>query len=177
MSFFFGSLGRVRRYVPHNIMQHKILTILVVAGSLYTLPLAVQAVEGGETPHGTDIGTTNVTANVSSESTSKNGSSTPAQNENQGDVSDVTTSPNTNVQQSSSSLTINNESVPIPPSGTVTKTVTTDDGVTSLTVKITNESTDSTSRNKLKIRTSSRTSQSVTNHSTQQVTNQGELQP
>jgi cytoskeletal protein RodZ len=80
-------------------------------------------------------------------------------------------------QQPTTSVTIDNTKIAVPDNGDVSKTVTSDDGQTTVNVQVSNQSTNTSRRNSLRINSSSHTSQSSTTTTIQKVTSQGDLQP
>jgi hypothetical protein len=81
-----------------------------------------------------------------------------------------------NTQQPLTSVTIDTTKVYVPDNGTVSKTVTSDDGQSTVNVQVSNQSTNTSSHNSLRINSSSHSSQSSSTTSIQKVTSQGDLQ-
>jgi hypothetical protein len=86
--------------------------------------------------------------------------------------------PETSPAANTTELTVNGQDVPIPKNGTVITKLDTDSTQTTVTVQASSSSTgESTSKSKLRIKSSTRSTESVTNHSTSQITEEGELLP
>jgi hypothetical protein len=181
VSFFYGSNDGTSSRIISNVARYKYSLLAVGIVMVSCTPLVAQALQSSTPSGGSLYGSTHMDMDdmytAISEDATRQAPSESTQAAEPKDTTTTSVSGTSSTNQSSVELTVNGQDIPVPQNGTVTKTITDDNSQTVINVQATNASTgDSTDRNKLRVRSSTRTSTSVNTHSTQQVTEKGELQ-
>jgi hypothetical protein len=175
MQFFSGSRTGTQRFRPQQLLRNKalilIISLILVSGLTLVVHAAQVSVPVTPPPFGI----------IQPLSPTSNNTDTPERQASKlasPSVSvDVTqTSSAATAIETTTSVTVNNETIPVPANGIVTKNVSSDNGKTTINIQSSNQSTNTSSRNSLRIRSSSHSSKSTVTQSTEQINNQGELQ-
>lgn len=176
MQFFSGSRVGTHPSSSHLLLRHKAIILIVALAGVCALLLIVHAAQLSSMRSDAPFGIADPGGAPTGETNFSNGSTIPSVTASTIDVAQSTQTP-IDTNESSTSLTVNNETVPVPDNGTVTKSVTTDSGQTSVQIQATNQTTNTSKRNSLRIQSSTHSSKTTTTQSTQEIKNEGVLQP
>ena len=138
----------VERVIPHPaaarafIMKRRALVFAMAAASIFVLTLGVITVRAITAPKAVVEHTVTSEGKTSTLSTSSNDSKSKTEEQPAMNQQSSTSSNNTagSSSESKTTVTINNEQVPLPPSGNVQRTITDDNGTTQVNVSTNTDS-------------------------------------
>lgn len=138
----------VERVIPHPalvrafVMKKRALVFAMAAASIFVLTLGVITVRAINTPKTDNTikseGKTSTLSTTSSDDTKSNEGEQPVMNQQQSSTS--SSSNQGSSSESKTTVTINNETVPVPQNGSVERTITNDNGTTQVNVSTNTDS-------------------------------------